>query len=87
VLACYAANGAGGVKCIQSDTSRAATPDMTQACRDDPQMPLFSYARYSVWDWQCENGKPTIKGQLLPITGDGYITEEWLDITGALQDS
>ena len=85
ILACAAHNSVGGLKCVQSDTSRVATADMEKACRDDPQMPLFSYARYSVWDWQCENGSPTIKGQTLPITDDGYIAEEWFDITNALR--
>jgi hypothetical protein len=84
VLACANAFGAGGQKCIAPDPDRAVTVEMLKFCHENPGINMFTFNRYSLWDWQCVGMRPTIKGARYAVDNSGYLADEWVDVTNVI---
>jgi hypothetical protein len=84
VLACVNAFDAGGQKCFAPEINRNVTAEMSKFCQDNAGSDMFTFNRYSLWDWKCEGARPTIKGTRYTVDSNGYLSDEWVDVTNAL---
>jgi hypothetical protein len=79
VLVC--SDSADGDWCSRKDASRTPSPQLRQACREEPDKDSFSFAEehYSAFDWRCKKGVPVIL-QSYALDGRGFFKTPWAPV-------
>lgn len=63
----------------KADTSETPTEGMKEYCQEqvDGFIPAFATGRETVYEWECQDGEPTIVKQLVEVDPRGYPSLIW----------
>jgi hypothetical protein len=77
----YGAN----LPCLEkADTSQVPTAEMEQFCTENPTadvIPAYVTGRATVYEWKCQDGKPTVVRQIFTVDAQGYLADFWYELT------
>ncbi len=70
--------------CLEkADVSQVPTPEMEDFCRTNPtaeSIPAVVTGRATVFEWECNAGKPEVVRQVFQVDPQGYLADFWYEL-------
>lgn len=81
----FACSFGANIPCLEkAETSRTPAPPLTEYCKQNPNaefIPAVVTGRATVYEWQCENGSPSIARQLFQPDARGFLSHFWYELS------
>lgn len=81
----WACHFGANLPCLEkADLSQKPTPAMEEFCQANPtaeSLPAAVTGRATVYEWQCQEGKPTVGRQVFQADPQGYLADFWYRLT------
>jgi hypothetical protein len=68
----------------KADTTQVPTAEMEGYCQENPAaevIPAAVTGRATVYEWRCQDGKPTVVQQIFTVDPQGYLADFWYELT------